>query len=126
MTVANARWPLATAIILIAAASWFGVREHRCNVRGAAFARQVETIKREAAEELTLGTNKGEVSRFFAVHSIPFAMLETEADGALRTSGCAPLGCGTDRAFISVQVKFDAAGTITEVPKVFGMCQDCF
>ncbi len=99
--------------------------ESGCNVRGAAFARQVETIKREAAEELTIGTNKRVVSRFFTVHNIPFTMLETEAYGAVRTSGCAPFGCGTDRGFISVQVKFDAAGTVTDVPKVFGMYQDC-
>jgi hypothetical protein len=102
-----------------------GVREYRCKKRGAAFALQVETIKRDATEELRVGTNKADVARFFTVHNIPFAMLETEAYGTLRTSGCAPLGCGTDRALIGVRVKFAATGTVTEVPKVVGMYQDC-
>jgi hypothetical protein len=123
MTIKERR--LLVAVILIAGAGWFGVREYRCKVRGAAFGLQVETIKRDAAKELRVGTNKAEVARFFAARNIPFAMLETEAFGTLRMSGCAPLGCGTDRAFIGVQVKFDAAGTVTEAPKVFGMYQDC-
>jgi hypothetical protein len=119
------RWVAAAVVILIAGTGWFGVREYRCKVRGAAFTRQVETIKRDAALELRVGTNKAEVARFFAVHSIPFAVLETEAYGSLRMLGCAPLGCGTDRAFIGVRVEFDAAGTVTGPPKVFGMYQDC-
>ena len=90
-----------------------------------AFTRQVDKIKRDAAEKLKIGTNKTEVARFFPEHNIPFAMLKSEAFGSLRTSGCAPLGCGTNRAFIGVQVKLDGAGTVTEVPRVFGMYQDC-
>jgi hypothetical protein len=113
------------AIVVIAGVGWFGLREYNCKLRGAALARQVESIKRDAAEELTIGTNKAEVARFFAQHNIPFAMLESEAYGSFRTSGCAPLGCGTDTAFIGVRVKLDGAGTVTEAPRVFGMYQDC-
>jgi hypothetical protein len=113
------------AIVVIAGVSWFGLKGYHCKLRGAAFARQVESIKRDAAEELKIGTNKTEVARFFAEHKIPFAMLDSEAFGSLRTSGCAPLGCGTDRAFIGVRVKLDGAGTVTEAPSVFGMYQDC-
>jgi hypothetical protein len=113
------------AIGVIAGVSWFGLREYHCKLRGAALARQVESIKRDAAEELKIGTNKIEVARFFAEHNISFAMLESEAFGSLRTLGCAPLGCGTDRAFIGAHVKLDGAGTVTEAPRVFGMYQDC-
>jgi hypothetical protein len=112
-------------IVVIAGLGFFGLREYRCKLRGAAFARQVESLKRDAAEELKIGTNKNDVARFFAEHKIPFAILESEAYGSFRTSGCAPLGCGTDRAFIGVRVEVDGAGTVTEAPKVFGMYQDC-
>lgn len=118
-------WVALAAIVVVAGVSWFGLREYHCKLRGAAFARQVESIKRDAAEELKIGTNKTEVARFFTEHHIPFAMLESEAFGSLRTSGCAPLGCGTDAAFIGVHVKLDGAGTVTEAPRVFGMYQDC-
>jgi hypothetical protein len=120
------RRPVAlAAIVVIAGVSWFGLREYHCKLRGAAFARQVGSIKRDAAEELKIGTKKTEVVQFFAEHSIPFAVLESEALGSLRTSGCAPLGCGTDTALIGVQVKLDGAGTVTEDPRVFGIYQDC-
>jgi hypothetical protein len=125
MTVVKGRRLLIAVVILAAGAGWFGVREHRCNVRGTAFARQVENLKRDAVEEMRVGVNKAKVTRFFTDHNVPFEMFETEAYGSLRTSGCAPLGCGTDRGFISVQVKFDAAGEVAEVPKVVGMYQDC-
>lgn len=125
MTTVKGRRLVAAVAILVVGTGWFGVREYRCKVRGAAFVRKVESIKQDAALELRIGKNKAEVARFFAIHNIPFEILETEAYGSLRTLGCAPLGCGTDRAFIGVQVKFDAAGTVTEPPKVFGMYQDC-
>lgn len=113
------------AIIVVAGVTWFGLREYHCKLRAAAFARQVESTKRDAAEELKIGTNKSEVARFFAQHNIPFAMVESGAFGSLRTSGCAPLGCGADTAFIGVRVKLDGAGVVTEARKVFGMYQDC-
>jgi len=113
------------AVVVIAGVSWLGLREYHCKLRGTAFARQVESIKRDAAEGLKIGTDKTEVTRFFAGHKIPFEMLESEAFGSLRTSGCAPFGCGTDKAFIGVHVKLDGTGRVTEAPKVFGMYQDC-
>jgi hypothetical protein len=114
-----------TVIVVIAGLSLFGLREYRCKLRGEAFARQIESLKRDAAEELKIGTNKTDLARFFAEHKFPFAILESEAYGSLRTSGCAPLGCATDAAFIGVRVKLDGGGTVTEAPKVFGMYQDC-
>jgi hypothetical protein len=73
-------------IVVIAGLSLFGLREYRCKLRGVVFARQVESLKRDAAEELKIGTNKSEVARFFAAHKIPFAILESEAYGSLRTT----------------------------------------
>jgi len=113
------------AVVVIAGLVLFGLREYRCKLRGGAFVRQVESLKRDAAKELKIGAHKSDVARFFAEHKIPFAILESEAYGSLRTSGCAPLGCGTNAAFIGVRVKLDETGTVTEVPKVFGMYQDC-
>ena len=104
---------------------WFGLREYRCKVRDAVLARQVESIKRDAAREMRVGASKAEVDRFFEQHKIPFEILETEAYGSLQTVGCAPFGCGTDRAFISVLVKPDPTGTVTEAPRAVGMYKDC-
>ena len=112
-------------IVVVAGLALLALKEYRCMLRGAAFARQGESLKRDAAKELKIGSNKNDVARFFTEHKIPFAILESEAYGSLRTPGCAPLGCGTDAAFIGVRVKLDEAGTVTEVPKVFGMYQDC-
>ena len=112
-------------IVVIASLGLFGLREYRRRLRGAAFSHQVESLKRDAAEELKIGRNKSDVTRFFAEHKIPFAIRESEAYGSLRTSGCAPLGCGTDAAFIGARVQLDGAGKVTEAPKVFGLYQDC-
>jgi len=112
-------------MVVIAGVGLFGLREYRCKIRGEAFARQVENLKRDAAEELKVGTNRSDVARFFAEHKIPFAILESEAYGSLRPPGCAPFGCFRDAGFIGVRVQLDGAGTVTEAPKVFGMYQDC-
>jgi hypothetical protein len=58
------RVALAT-IVVIAVAGWFGVREYRCKLRGTVFAQQVESIKRDAAKDLRVGTNKADVVHFF-------------------------------------------------------------
>jgi hypothetical protein len=125
MTTVKGRRFVLTAVVLLVVVTWFGIREYRCKVRGAVLARQVESIKRDAAREIRVGASKAEVGGFFEQHNIPLEFLETEAYGSLRTVGCAPFGCGTDRAFISVQVKLDATGTVTEAPRVVGMYQDC-
>jgi hypothetical protein len=115
-------WVALATIVVIA---WLGVREYRCKLRGTAFAQQVESIKRDAAKDLRVGTNKTEVARFFSEHNIPFKMLDSQAFGALRMEGCSPFGCGTNTAVIGVRLEVDGAGTVTETPRVFGMYQDC-
>jgi hypothetical protein len=109
--------------------SWLGLRYFRsqtdCKKLSAAFVRQVENIKEDAHERLKIGTKKADVARFFAEHSIPFTISESEARGTLWTSGCAPFGCGSDSALIGVSVKLDPAGAVTEEPTVIGMYTDC-
>jgi hypothetical protein len=89
------------------------------------FARRVETIKQDAHERLKIGTKKADVSRFFAQHGIPFTIVDSQAIGTLRTSGCAPLGCGTDAALIGIRVKLDPVGTVTEEAITVGLYTDC-
>jgi len=104
---------------------WFEQREYRCKLHAESFARQVENISRDAIKDLKVGTNKLDVARFFAERGIPLAIVESEAYASLRTSGCAPLGCGTDVAFVTVRVKLDATGAVAEIPKVSGVYKDC-
>jgi len=116
---------IAVVIVGIACGSSFGLKKIKCRQRGAVFARRVESVKHDANERLKIGTKKADVSQFFVENGIPFEILESEAIGTLRTSGCAPLGCGTDSAIIGVRVKLDAAGTVTTEPTVVGMYTDC-
>jgi len=120
---------ISAAIVVIAGMSWFGLKQYRnhiyCKRRNAAFARQVETIRQDAHEGLKIGTKKAEVSRFFAEHGIPCTIVDSQAYGTMQTSGCAPLGCGTDSAVIGIRVKLDPAGTVTEEPIIVSLYTDC-
>ena len=97
-----------------------------CEQRNAAFERRIETIRQDAREQLKIGTKKVEISEFFVKHNMPFAITGFEAIGTLYTTGgCAPRGCGTDRASIGVRVKIDADGTVIGEPEVVDMYVDC-
>ena len=116
-------------MVVIVGVGWLGQRYFRspsdCKKHSAAFARQVENIKEDAHERLKIGTTKANVARFFREHNIAFTISESEARGTLRTSGCAPFGCGSDAALIGVSVKLDRAGAVTEEPTVIDMYTDC-
>ena len=124
---------IAIVAVLVASlgVSWFGRKQYNCQQRNAAFGRQIETIKQDAHAQIKRGTKKSEVARFFAEHSIPFSILGSEAFGTpeaigtLRTSGCAPFGCGSDVAEISVHVKLDEAGAATGEPTIGGIYTNC-
>ena len=83
-------------------------------------------MDQDAHKQLKVGTKKGEVTRFYSEHEIPFEVVRFtdtgfEAIGTLYTiGGCAPLGCGTDNA-----LKVDADGTVTGEPEVVDMYTDC-
>jgi hypothetical protein len=108
----------AAAIVVIAGVSWFGLKQHRrhqyqipCKEHDAAFARQLESIKQQAHEQLKVGTKKADVSRFFAEHGLPLGSTpgsESEAVGMLQTAACAREHCG-DGVIIEVRVKVDPA-----------------
>lgn len=123
------RTAITPSIVVVAALSWFALELCReqiaCNKRGAAFAQRVESIERDANEELSIGAKSADVSRFFAEHGIPFEIVESEVIGTLFTVGCGPLGCGTDSALIGVRVKLDSAGAVAEKPKVVEMYTSC-
>jgi hypothetical protein len=119
------KFAVAVLGVSVAGATWLGIKQLRCKQRHEVFARQVEIIKRDASGELKLGTKKADIAHFFTKHSIPFTIVGSEAYGTLQTSGCAPLGCGSDRAIIGVRVKLDGAGAVAEEAVVVGMYTDC-
>ena len=124
----------AAAIIAIATLGWFGLKQrrrdlyrHACREHNAAFQRQLEAIKKDAHEQLKVGTKKADVSRFFAEHGVPIgqAVLSApEATGILQTTACAPPHCG-ERVSIRVRAKVESTGTITAEPIVDYMYDEC-
>ena len=128
------RWSITTAVaIVVVGSGWFGVKQYHCQQRNAAFARRIVSIQQDADEQLKIGTKKADVARFYIQHKIPFEVVSwpfedggSEAIGTLYTiGGCAPLGCGTDRALIGVRVKVNANGTVVGEPEVVNMYADC-
>jgi hypothetical protein len=118
------------AAIIVVGVGWFGLKQYRrhvdCQQRNAVFERRIESIKQDAYEQLKIGTKKADVTQFFKGHGIPFDITGSEAIGTLiTTGGCAPFGCGTDRALIGLRVKIDADGTVTDKPVVVVMYVDC-
>ena len=130
-TVKRKRVAIVAVLVAILGVSWFGLKQYNCQQRNAAFGRQIEAIKQDAHAQIKRGTKKPEVARFFAEHSIPFSILGSEAFGTpeaigtLRTFGCAPFGCGSDVAEISVHVKLDETGAATGEPTVGGIYTNC-
>lgn len=123
---------LAIFAVLIATigVSWFGLRQYNCQQRNAAFGRQIEAIKQDAHAQIKVGTKKSDVAQFFAAHNISFSISqftssESLASGLIETSGCAPLGCGSDVAVINVRVRLDEAGAASEEPTVVGIYTNC-
>lgn len=104
-----------------------------CEKRNAAFNRRIEDIKRDAHEQLKIGTKRADVARFYSEHEIPFDVVSwsykdggSEAIGTLFTiGGCAPLGCGGNNALIDVRVKVDVDGTVIGEPQISSGYTDC-
>jgi hypothetical protein len=113
------------AIVLVAGVCWVAIKKHNCNSRGVAFTGRVEGIEKDAHEHLKIGTDSAGVARFFERREIPSTIVGSTAYGTWYSFGCAPLGCGTDRAVVGVSVKLDNSGAVTEAPKVVGGYVDC-
>ena len=124
---------LGIMIAAVVVGSVWLLKQDRCHQRNAEFARRIATIRQDADEQLKIGTKKAEVARFYTEHKIPFEVIMWpykgggyEAIGTLYTiGGCAPSGCGTDRALIGVRVKVDADGTVIGKAEVVDMYTDC-
>jgi hypothetical protein len=116
---------IGVAAAVIAGAIWLERRHLDCKRRSAAFVQQVDDIRREAREELKIGAGKADIARFYEKRGIHFLMSDSEATGTLLTSGCSPLGCGTDEALIGVRVKVNKQGTVTEEPQVVDLYANC-
>ena len=121
-----------TIAVIVVGSVWF-VKQYRCQRRNADFARRLANIKQDAGEQLKIGAKKADVTRFYTERKTPFEVVTwsykdggQEAIGTLYTiGGCAPLGCGSDRALIGVRVKVDADGTVIGEPEVLDMYTDC-
>ena len=117
-------------LIGIVSISWLGLRQYNCRQHNAAFGRQIETIRQDAHAQIRPGTKKSDVVQFFARHNMSFSISqfttsESFASGFIQTSGCAPLGCGSDVAVINVRVKIDEVGAATEEASVLGIYTNC-
>jgi hypothetical protein len=100
--------------------------EMYCERTNGEFTGRIEAMKQDAREQLKIGTRKAGVSQFFTEHGMTFGVRGLEVSGQLYTTGgCAPVGCGTDRALIGVRVKIAQDGTVTGDPEVVAMYLDC-
>jgi len=133
-------WVTAFVLLILTGAAWLGLRRHIAKRRAAAFAerlkeckrrdaemeRQIGIIKRDANEQLKIGTDKAGIARFFVGHGIPFTVARSQAVGTLHThGGCPPQGCGTDRYLIGVRVNVNDAGVAIADPVVVSLYEDC-
>jgi hypothetical protein len=101
------------------------LKDGTCKRRGDAYDARVEALKREAHAKLKIGTKKESVIRFFAENGIPVTFTEDEAEGTIYTTGCSPMGCGTDNALLGLRVKVDKKGTVVSEPVIGAFYTDC-
>jgi hypothetical protein len=111
--------------VLVGCGGFSRYQSAACKQRGAALTARVKTLERDAHKELSIGTRKDAVIRFFAENSIPLTFVGDEATGTIYTTGCAPTGCGSDAALIGLRVKVDKEGTIMSEPVVVSLYTDC-
>jgi hypothetical protein len=96
-----------------------------CKQRAAALQARSETLERDAQEKLKIGTKKDAVIRFFEENNIPVTFTQGEASGSISVIGCAPNGCGSNKAILGVRVGIDETGTVISAPVVGGIYTDC-
>jgi hypothetical protein len=116
------------AVAITAGAIWLERRHLACERRSAAFAQQVEDIRRGAAEELKIGAGRAEVTRFYEKRGIQFSVIKSEAAGTLYTPGssdCSTFFCGSDEALIGIRVKLSPQGAVAEAPQVVNLYTNC-
>jgi hypothetical protein len=100
-------------------------KDGACKKRGDAYEARVETLTREAHAKLKIGTKKDAVIHFFAENGIPVTFTVNEASGTIYTTGCSPMGCGTDAALLGLRVSLDENGSVTSEPSIGALYTDC-
>jgi hypothetical protein len=113
------------ASVLVSCFSFHRYQDATCKQRGAAYATRVERLKRDAHEQLSIGTEKDAVIRFFKENGMPVTFVGGEATGTIATTGCAPAGCGSDDALLGLRVKVDDNGTVIAEPIVGALYTNC-
>ncbi len=120
----NAKRIIAAAALSVGI-GWFGVKHFECKKRGMAFSGRINSLKQDAQNQLKIGTKNADVLRFFTEHGLQVSIVESQAFGSIQTDGCAPFGCGTDAAVISLRIKLDEKGNVNEEPRIVGMYTNC-
>ena len=121
-------FPIAVSLAVLLTASsgcLYRYQNANCKKRGAAYKAKAEELEHDAHEKLVIGTKKDMVIRFFQENGIPVTFTPGEASGTIYMAGCAPSGCGSDKAFLGLQVKVDDAGSVISEPHVGGFYTDC-
>lgn len=98
-----------------------------CKQRGAAYAERVDKLKRDALEQVSIGTDRDEVLRFFHENGLPvtFDSAASEYTGTIQTKGCAPSGCASDDSLLGLRVRVDARGAVAAEPVVGALYTNC-
>jgi hypothetical protein len=121
---------LVVSVVLIAALCWYGISHYRadtdCRNRGTAFDAKVEALRRDAHENLKVGTKQAGIVRFFSRNHIPLSFLESLATGDIHVRGCAPFNCDSDDGLIGVRVEIDKKGTVRSEPVIVARYQGCY
>jgi hypothetical protein len=113
------------ASVLVSCSPFHRDQDAACKQRGAAYAARVRRLERDAHGELSIGTKKDAVIRFFQQNGIPVRFVGGEATGTIFTTGCAPDGCGSDTALIGLRVKVDDNGNVIAEPFVGALYTNC-
>jgi hypothetical protein len=101
-----------------------------CKQRAEAYQARVQQLRRDAQEQLKIGTGQDVVQQFFKVRGFPFDVVRDgdheEAIGTVYVQGgCAPVGCGSENALIGLRVELSLDGSLAREPVVGAQFTDC-
>lgn len=117
------------ALIIVIFVAGIGVKQYRrriyCAKQNAALRQQLDRLEDDAREQLRIGADKDQIIRFFERHQMSATFHRGKASGDLRTTGCAPFGCGADTAIIGVSIAIDSQERVSGEPHVSGIYTDC-
>ncbi len=101
-----------------------------CKQRAEAYQSRVEHLRKDAHEQLRIGTKQDVVKQFFEAHGIPFDVSgrgdHKEAIGTIYVQGgCAPRGCGSEDALIGLRVELGLDGSSVAEPVIGSLFTNC-